>query len=72
MTTAHFQDISAASDAKIREVIQSGRTPALTRLHFGVYDHPDGSLLKTLCLPRFTHLSLASGFGARPSRRDPS
>jgi hypothetical protein len=130
MTTAHFQDISAASDAKIRDVIRSGRTPviqfsqgpapaqlaqaddycrefgaqlqirffgqqwrafdtsilrhlphvanlsidtvqsisdfapvaelpALTRLRFGVYDHPDGSFLKTLCLPRFTHLSLA-------------
>jgi hypothetical protein len=31
----------------------------LTRLRFGVYEHPDGNFLKQLCLSRFTHVTLA-------------
>lgn len=33
--------------------------PALTRLRFGVHDHPDGKFLEQLDLGRFTHLTLA-------------
>lgn len=32
--------------------------PELRRLRFGVFEHPDGSFLKKLHLPRFTHLTL--------------
>jgi hypothetical protein len=33
--------------------------PKLTRLRFGVHEHPDGRFLDALDLPRFTHLTLA-------------
>ena len=34
--------------------------PKLTRLRFGVHEHPDGRFLEALDLARFTHLTLAA------------
>lgn len=55
----HVANLSVDTIRSISNFAPIAELPELTRLRFGVYDHPDGGFLKKLHLPRFTHLTLA-------------
>lgn len=55
----HVANLSIDTVRAISDFAPVAGLPRLTRLRFGVYDQPDGRFLRTLELPRFTHLTLA-------------
>ena len=55
----HVANLSIDTLRSISDFAPVAELPGLTRLRFGVYDHPDGRFLEKLFLPRFTHLTLA-------------
>lgn len=54
----HVANLSIDTVRAISDFTPVSELSRLTRLRFGVYDHPDGRFLEELCLPRFTHLTL--------------
>ena len=57
----HLPNVANLSIDTLRTISDFGPVadlPRLTRLRFDVHEHPDGSFLKQLKLPQFTHLTL--------------
>ena len=54
----HVANLSIDTVHSISHVTPIAELERLTRLHFGVYLHPDGAFLRALQLDRFTHLTL--------------
>jgi hypothetical protein len=52
-------NLSIDTIRKISDFGPIAKLPKLTRLRFGVHEHPDGGFLQQLDLARFTHLTLA-------------
>ena len=52
-------NLSIDTIRRISDFSLVAKLPKLTRLRFGVHEHPDGNFLRQLDLPRFTHLTLA-------------
>jgi len=54
----HVANLSIDTVRTIDDFAPVASLPLLTRLRFGVYEHPDGRFLEQLDLARFTHLTL--------------
>jgi len=55
----HVANLSIDTVRTIADFAPVASLPNLTRLRFGVYEHPDGRFLQQLDLARLTHLTLA-------------
>jgi hypothetical protein len=55
----HAANLSIDTIRTISDFSPIAELPALTRLRFGVHEHPDGRFLEQLDLARFTHITLA-------------